>query len=107
MIETQEGDTLLTLKEITPVRLIKNEFYQKVAAAYQRGADKDELAQLLGRGRAKKGMFEGDLIEGELEIGQASDPLDDILPAAELIDRMMRECHAGAQRLFSLMHQTN
>lgn len=106
VIETQEGDTLLTLKEITPVRLIKNEFYQKVAEAYQRGANKDELAQLLGRGRAKKGMFEGDLIEGELEIGQAAAHLDDILPAAEIIDRMMRECQAGAQRLFSLMHTT-
>lgn len=106
VIDTQEGDTLLTLKEITPVRLIKNEFYQKVAEAYQRGADKDELAQLLGRGRAKKGMFEGDLIEGELEIGQASAHLDEILPAAEIIDRMMHEYASHAERLFSITNTT-
>ncbi len=106
VISTQEGDTLLTLKEITPVRLIKNEFYQRVAQAYERGASKEELAQLLGRGRAKKGMFEGDLVEGELEIGQASAHLEEILPAAEIIDRMMRDCVAGSQRLFSMAHTT-
>jgi enoyl-[acyl-carrier protein] reductase II len=106
VISTQEGDTLLTLKEITPVRLIKNEFYQRVAQAYERGASKEELAQLLGRGRAKKGMFEGDLVEGELEIGQASAHLEEILPAAEIIDRMMRDCAAGSQRLFSMAHTT-
>lgn len=91
VIHTNEGDTKLTLKEITPVRLIKNDFYQKVEDAYQNGADLIQLKELLGRGRAKKGMFEGDLIEGELEIGQASAMFNDILPAAEIVKNMMSE----------------
>ncbi|MBL0315280.1 MAG: nitronate monooxygenase [Flavobacteriales bacterium] len=91
VIHTVEGDTRLTLKEITPVRLIKNDFYQKVEDAYQNGADLTQLKELLGRGRAKKGMFEGDLIEGELEIGQASAMFKDILPAAEIVKNMMNE----------------
>jgi enoyl-[acyl-carrier protein] reductase II len=102
VMQTQEGDTLLTLKEITPVRLIKNPFYDQLASAYARGAEKSELVELLGRGRAKKGMFEGDIEEGELEIGQAAAYLRDILPAARIIDQMMRECQWGIERLLKL-----
>jgi enoyl-[acyl-carrier protein] reductase II len=102
VVSAKEGDTLLTLKEITPVRLIKNEFYSRLAKAYEQGASQADLVELLGRGRAKKGMFEGDLVEGELEIGQVSASLDQILPAAEIVDQMMRECHASARHIQSL-----
>ncbi|RYY51815.1 MAG: nitronate monooxygenase, partial [Chitinophagaceae bacterium] len=81
VINAQEGDTALTMKQLTPVRLIKNEFYQRVAKAEADGENPDHLKELLGRGRAKKGMFEGNLQEGELEIGQVSALLDRILPA--------------------------
>ncbi len=91
VVKAKEGDTQLTLKEITPVRLIKNEFYNKVLATYNKGGDIEELKELLGRGRAKKGMFEGDLIEGELEIGQVSSIIDDVKPVAEIIEEVMRE----------------
>lgn len=91
VVEIQEGDTVLTLKEITPVRLIKNRFYEQVTAAYQKGATIEELKNLLGRGRAKKGMFEGDLDEGELEIGQIAGLIHNIKPAAEIVAEMMRE----------------
>jgi enoyl-[acyl-carrier protein] reductase II len=91
VISAQEGDTLLTLKEITPVRLLKNEFSESIKNAYESCASKDELKALLGRGRAKKGMFEGDLANGELEIGQVSALLDTILPAAEIITEILRE----------------
>jgi enoyl-[acyl-carrier protein] reductase II len=91
VINTEEGGTQLTLKELTPVRLIKNEFYQKVEKAYQEGAGVEELKTLLGRGRAKKGMFEGDLIEGELEIGQISGLIKEIKPAAEVVKEIISE----------------
>lgn len=91
VIHSKEGDTILTLKQLTPVRLIKNKFYQQLEAAELRGASKEELKQLLGRARAKKGMFEGDMEEGELEIGQVSSLLDDILPAAEIVKNMQQE----------------
>ena len=91
VISAQEGDTLLTLKEITPVRLLKNEFSESLRKAYESCASKDELKALLGRGRAKKGMFEGDLANGELEIGQVSALLDNILPAAEIIAEIRSE----------------
>jgi enoyl-[acyl-carrier protein] reductase II len=105
VIQTGEGETQLTLKELTPVRLIKNEFYRQVQQAYATGATEAQLADLLGRGRAKKGMFEGDLIEGELEIGQASAMIREILPAAEIVNRMMTDCHATLQRLVALQAQ--
>ncbi len=89
--QAQEGDTKLTLKEITPVRLLNNDFARKVEQAYQQGATVEQLKELLGRGRAKKGMFEGDLTEGELEIGQVSGYLNDILPAAKIIEQMITE----------------
>lgn len=91
IINTTEGDTILALKKLTPVRLLKNEFYQKVAAAELTGADKEELEQLLGRGRAKKGMFEGDLKEGELEIGQVSSLIKTIQPASEIVAEIWQE----------------
>jgi enoyl-[acyl-carrier protein] reductase II len=91
VINSNEGDTVLTLKQLAPVRLIKNDFYKQVQEAEQRGASKDELIQLLGRARAKRGMFEGNLNEGELEIGQVSALLDDILPAAVITENIWKE----------------
>ena len=91
VIETPEDGTILTLKEITPVRLIKNKFFQDLQTAYTQGADAERLTQLLGKGRSKKGMFEGDLEEGELEIGQAAAMLREILPAREIVKRMIEE----------------
>jgi enoyl-[acyl-carrier protein] reductase II len=91
VINSNEGDTLLTLKELTPVRLLKNEFSESIRKAYESCASKDELKTLLGRGRAKKGMFEGDLANGELEIGQVSAFLDTILPAEEIIAEILSE----------------
>lgn len=102
ILQAGEGETHLTLKELTPVRLIKNEFYNRVQDAYNAGATKEELLALLGRGRAKRGMFEGDLIEGELEIGQAASMIRDIVPAAEIVDRMMAEFKATLIRLGSM-----
>nr|WP_294905856.1 nitronate monooxygenase [uncultured Lacibacter sp.] len=91
VINSVEGDTILTLKQLAPVRLIKNEFYKQVQEAEQRGASKEEMAQILGRARAKRGMFEGNLAEGELEIGQVSALLDDILPAAVITQNIWNE----------------
>jgi enoyl-[acyl-carrier protein] reductase II len=91
VISAAEGDTILTLKQLTPVRLMKNRFFQQVQEAEQRGASKEELQALLGRARAKKGMFEGDLEEGELEIGQVSALLDGILPAAQIVETVWAE----------------
>lgn len=85
VLKSNEGSTVLTLKEITPVRLIKNAFYSELSAAYARCATPEELRALLGRGRAKKGMFEGDLDAGELEIGQVSAMIKEILPAGEIL----------------------
>jgi enoyl-[acyl-carrier protein] reductase II len=91
VLQAKEGDTALTLKELTPVRLIKNKFFEDVQTAYRRGADKTELAALLGKGRAKKGMFEGNMEDGELEIGQVASILNEILPAAEIVQQVMKE----------------
>lgn len=91
VINTQEGDTILTMKQLTPVRLIKNNFYKEVQEAEWRGASVEELKELLGRARAKRGMFEGDLDEGELEIGQVSALLDDILPAKQIVKKLCEE----------------
>lgn len=102
VIASREGDTQLTLKELTPVRLIKNKFFDEVQACYQRGAGKEELSQLLGRGRAKKGMYEGDLEEGELEIGQVASMLGDIKPAAEIVQTMMQEFKDCINRISEL-----
>ncbi len=91
IVETKEGGTQLSLKRLVPVRLIKNEFYQKVNEAEERGAPRYELAEILGRARAKKGMFEGDMVEGELEIGQISGLINDILPASKIIENIIQE----------------
>jgi len=91
VVSAREGDTALTLKQLTPVRLIRNKFYSEVQDAEWRGATTDELKALLGRARAKKGMFEGDLDEGELEIGQASALIDNILPAKKIVESLWKE----------------
>jgi enoyl-[acyl-carrier protein] reductase II len=94
-----EGETVLTMKQLTPVRLIKNEFYNSVAQAEKRGATNEEMQNLLGRGRAKKGIFEGDLIEGELEIGQVSASIKEIKPAAEIVQELWSEYHEIKSKL--------
>ena len=91
VIEAKEGDTQLTLKELAPVRLLKNKFYNDVQSLYHTAPTKEELITLLGRARAKKGMFEGDLEEGELEIGQIAGLIHDIKPAAQIIQEIVRE----------------
>ncbi|MBQ4804291.1 nitronate monooxygenase [Aquimarina sp. MMG015] len=85
VVDAKEGDTHLTLKELAPVRMLKNKFYNDVAALYDKGTSLEELKTLLGRARAKKGMFEGDLVEGELEIGQVSGLINDIKPVVEIV----------------------
>ncbi len=95
VINSQEGDTQLTLKQLTPVRMLKNDFFQKVQEAERRGATAAELTALLGRARAKNGMFEGDLNEGELEIGQVSALLGEILPAGEIVKNVWKEFTQG------------
>jgi enoyl-[acyl-carrier protein] reductase II len=103
VVEAGEGDTRLTLKELAPVRLLKNKFYRDVEAAYAKGASVEELKTLLGRARAKKGMFEGDLEEGELEIGQVSALIHEILPAAVIVQRMMEAFEAARNRVPDLL----
>lgn len=91
VVDAKEGDTLLTLKEITPVRLVRNPFFLRLQEAYNSGASVEDLRELLGRGRAKKGMFEGDLEEGELEIGQISGLINSIKPAADIVAEIIAE----------------
>ena len=87
-----EGDTHLSLKQLTPVRLLKNKFFHEIYEAETRGATNEELTQLLGRARAKKGMFEGDLVEGELEIGQVSALIKEMKPAGEVVEELWEDC---------------
>ncbi len=91
VLAANEGDTVLTLKELAPVRLIKNKFYQDVAQAYQNGTSREDLIALLGRARAKQGMFEGDLEEGELEIGQVSGLINEVKSTAEIVNEIVAE----------------
>jgi len=91
VVDAKEGDTMLTLKELTPVRLVKNEFFKQLENAYKQSASEEELKNILGRGRAKKGMFEGNLVEGELEIGQISGLIDTILPASTVVNEIINE----------------
>ncbi len=91
VVEAEEGDTKLTLKELIPVRLMKNKFYEDVQHAYNKNASAEKLRSLLGRGRAKRGMFEGDMEEGELEIGQISALIHDIKPAGQIVADMVKE----------------
>ena len=97
VVKAQEGDTLLTLKELTPVRLLKNDFYNQVENAYRNDASVEELQALLGRGRAKKGMYEGDLVNGELEIGQVSSLISEIIPASQVVQELIREFQQAQQ----------
>lgn len=91
VVEAQEGDTQLTLKELAPVRLLKNKFYDQVQELYKQSPSSEALRNLLGRGRAKKGMFEGNMDEGELEIGQISGLIHDIRPVSEIVDNIISE----------------
>jgi enoyl-[acyl-carrier protein] reductase II len=102
IINSKEGDTQLTLKKLTPVRMIKNHFFQQVDEAEKRGASAEELNALLGRGRSKKGMFEGNLEEGELEIGQVSAAIKEIKPAAEVLNEIYSEFKQEIERLCGL-----
>ncbi len=98
VIHSNEGDTYLSLKQLTPVRLLKNDFFTLVQEAENRCASTDELQKLLGRGRAKLGMFEGNLTEGELEIGQVSALIKSIKPAAEIVQEMYKEYEAALKQ---------
>jgi enoyl-[acyl-carrier protein] reductase II len=91
VIESKEGDTMLSMKKVVPVRLLKNHFFNIIHEAEKQGASDEEIKQLLGRGRAKKGMFEGDMDEGELEIGQVSSLVKNILPASEIVKELWQE----------------
>ncbi len=95
VVDAKDGDTYLTLKELAPVRLIKNDFFNQVQALYSQNPSVDELKALLGRGRAKKGMFEGELQEGELEIGQAAGLIDDVMPVADIFKKLLEEYKAA------------
>jgi len=103
VIHSAEGDTVLTLKQLTPVRMMKNEFYKKVQEAEWNGATIDELKVLLGRSRSKKGMFEGNLEEGELEIGQVSALLKDILPASQIVKNVWAEFYEALSQPIRLI----
>lgn len=99
VVEANEGDTELSLKQLTPVRLLKNDFYLQVKNAEAQCASKEQLAELLGRGRAKKGMFEGNLAEGELEIGQISGRINEIKPAGILLQEIWKEFLSEKEKL--------
>ncbi len=102
VVDAQEGDTLLTLKELAPVRMLKNKFFHDVMELYSKHPSKEELLNLLGRARAKKGMFEGNLIEGELEIGQIAGLIHDIKPAAQIVKEMVSEFEAAKKAVDTL-----
>mgnify|MGYP001086921397 CR=1 FL=1 len=99
VVDAKEGDTQLALKELAPVRLVKNKFYDDVQELYKKGPTVEELKTLLGRARAKKGMFEGDLIEGELEIGQISGLIHDIKPVAEIVTDIVEEYREAKENI--------
>jgi len=99
VVRTEDGGTHLTLKELTPVRLIKNDFYKKVQELYSQKVGADQLRDLLGRGRAKKGMFEGDLMDGELEIGQIAGLIHEIKSAQDIIDEILEEFRSSQKAL--------
>jgi enoyl-[acyl-carrier protein] reductase II len=102
ILTSVEGDTRLSLKTLTPVRLLHNDFAARVQQAEERGASREELSEMLGRGRAKKGMFEGDLNEGELEVGQVSSMIRELKPASNIVHELMAEFNEAIQRLKSL-----
>ena len=102
IVNAKEGDTQLSLKQLTPVRLIKNPFFQKVDALEKSGGTTEELAALLGRGRAKKGMFEGDLEEGELEIGQVSGSIEKIQSVNEVMEELINDYNETIKKMGSM-----
>lgn len=102
VVDAKEGDTQLTLKELAPVRLIKNKFYNDLQELYKTGPTQEQLKELLGRARSKRGMFEGDLDEGELEIGQIAGLIHDIKPAAQIIKDMMHEFEEAKKQVTKL-----
>ncbi len=102
ILQTNEGDTQLTLKELAPVRLIKNSFFDEVQELYSRCPSKQDLENLLGKRRAKKGMFEGDLINGELEIGQIAGLIHEILPVKNIIEKIVAEYELARKELINL-----
>ncbi len=102
VLSAGEADTLLTLKELAPVRLLRNKFFDQVSEAYRQGANREQLAELLGTGRSRIGMFEGKLDEGELEIGQVSAALKDLLPAAEILRQIVAEFHETREKLSAI-----
>ncbi len=99
ILNLEEGGTQVTLKELAPVRLIKNKFYNDIQELYSKCPTREDLQALLGRARAKQGMFEGDLVEGELEIGQIAGLIHEILPVAQIINDVIAEFRAGQQEL--------
>lgn len=99
VINSGEGDTQLTLKEVTPVRMLKNNFYNTLQLEYQKGTSPDKLKQILGKGRAKKGMFEGDLNEGELEIGQVCGLINKIQPVKDIVDEIISDFKAASNTI--------
>ncbi|MFH1297782.1 MAG: nitronate monooxygenase [Bacteroidota bacterium] len=102
ILEATDGDTMLALKRLGPVRLLKNKFFQKVSQMEDAGASAEELARLLGKGRAQKGMLEGDLDEGELEIGQVSGLIREMKPAGQIVSEIMEEFRTAKEQLTAL-----
>lgn len=100
-IKSQEGDTMLSLKALSPTRLLRNEFFHSVTELEARAASVEEFTALLGRGRSRMGIFEGDLVEGELEIGQVASQIDTIRPVAEIMDRLMEQYRSRLERIMS------
>ena len=102
IVDAKDGDTHLTLKELAPVRLLKNKFYQEVQELYQQNPSKEQLKELLGRARAKKGMFEGDLENGELEIGQISGLIHKVKPAKVVVEEIIEEYNSAKSLITSI-----
>ncbi len=102
LLQAKEGDTEIRLKSITPVRLLKNKFYEQIKSAEEKGASPEELRTILGKGRAKKGMFEGELLDGELEIGQVAAQIENIMPAADVVQEIWEEFLKEKERLSNL-----
>lgn len=102
VLKAEQGSTELTLKELTPVRMLKNSFYNQIKQLYNEGASPEKLKEVLGRGRAKKGMFEGDLVEGELEIGQVAAQIEKIIPAKEVVKEFITTYNATLGKIKSL-----
>ena len=102
VLKAEQGSTELTLKELTPVRLLKNPFYDQIKKLYAEGASSEKLKEVLGRGRAKKGMFEGDLVEGELEIGQVAAQIESLLPAETIVQEFITTYNTTLERLAPL-----